>query len=285
MFCNLGEYKMARKNENNVVEVVENCLSLPKKKYAIFNSSTVQGGKSLIAHYIINGYFKAHGQLPAIIDLDTKHRAMADTYADAHSLDIQDVETLFDVIAQAEENLVIVDCPAGSTPLILNAEGTKKKGTLKSHLNFFDILENDVEATPIWIALLDNDIVKSMKSLEELDEAISKVAESMPGFKLDVIMVYNKGHWECDDALGGIDGLTSRYITNPPQTLTNFISKPYFNVIFQEINENITSFAEDLKTSNLIDIKGGNIIAKQKIRKAKESSQDFYLSIYNNFLK
>lgn len=276
---------MARKNETQEVSQENTLLALPKTKYVLFNSSTVQGGKSVIDHYTIYGYLQAHGKLPAIIDLDTKHRAMADTYPEAHSLDIQDIEILFELISQAEEPLVIVDCPAGSTPLILNAEGAKKKGTLASHLNFFDIFEHELEATPIWFALLDNDIVKSMKSLEELDEAISKVAQSIPGFKLDVVMVYNKGHWECDDAMGGIDGLTSRYITNPPQTLTNFINKPYFNVIFQEINENITPFAEDLKTSSLVDIKGSNIIAKQKIRKAKESAKDFYLSIYNKLLK
>lgn len=277
---------MAKKNENNVVEVsANNLLALPKKKLAIFNSSTVQGGKSLIAHYLIYGYLQAHGKLPAIIDLDTKHRSMADTYQDAHTLDIEDVETLFDVVYKVEEPIVVVDCPVGSTPIILNAQGIKKKGTLKSHVKFFDMFENDIEATPIWVALLDNDIDKSMKSLEELDEAISKIAQAVPGFKLDVIMVYNEGHWECDDALGGIDGLTLRYITNPPQTLTNFINKPYFNVIFQKINDNITPIAEDLKTSSLVDITAKNLIGKQCIRTVRQSAKDFYLSIYNQLLK
>lgn len=278
---------MAIKNEIQGIsqESKNTVLVLPKKKTVLFNSSTVQGGKSLIAHYFIYGYNEAHSELPAIVDLDSRNRAMAETYSKAQILNIEDVEILFELIDQAEEPIVVVDCPIHSTLLILNADNISKKITLQSHINFFNILEHKLETTPIWFALLDNDVEKSMKSLDELDKAISKVAESIPEFKLDVIMVYNKGHWECDDVSGGIDGLTSRYITNPPQALTNFMSKPYFNMIFKEINENITSFAEHLKTSNLIDIKGSNVIAKQKIRKARASAKEFYSSIYNQLLK
>lgn len=263
----------------------ENGLALPSKKYVFFNSSTVQGGKSLIAHYFVYGYQQAHGVLPKIVDLDSKHRSMADTYDGTQTIDIQDVESLFDLIAESEEPVVVVDCAVGSTPAILNAAGLKKKGSLKDYIDFFDIFQHELEATPVWFALLDNDISKSLKSLEELDDGFSKIAEKVPGFKLDIVMVYNKGHWECDDANGGLDGLTSRYITNPPQTLTNFIQKPYFNVIFKEINENITSFADDLKQHNLSDITGSSVISKQKIRKSRESAKEFYLSINQQLLK
>lgn len=274
---------MAKRNEVEVQE--EGVLALPKKKYVFFNASTVQGGKSLIMHYIIYGYLKAHGLLPRIIDTDTKHRAMADTFPEATSLDIQEIVDVFDFIAETESPVTIVDCAVGTTQSILNAASTKKKSSVSSFLDFFDILKNDVEATPIWIALLDNDVEKSLRSLEELDEAFSQIAQKIPSFKLDVIMVYNKGHWECDDNSGGIDGLTARYITNPPEVLTNFINKPYFNVIIEEINENITPFAVQLKTANLNDIQGVNVLAKQKIRLARESAKNFYLSINKQLLK
>lgn len=267
------------------IETQENGLALPKNKYVFFNSSTVQGGKSLIAHYLIYGYLQAHGVLPRIVDTDIQHRAMSDTFPEATSLDVQDIVEVFDIIADTESPVTVVDCAVGTTQAILNAASTKKKSSVSSFLDFFDILKNDVVATPIWIALLDNDIEKSLRSLEELDEAFSQIANKVPGFKLDVVMVYNKGHWECDDNSGGLDGLTSRYITNPPQILTNFISKPYFNVIFEEISENITPFAVHLKTANLNDIQGANILSKQKIRLARESAKNFYLSINKQLLK
>ena len=270
---------MTKKTENATT------LALPKEKYALFNGSTVQGGKSLIAHMFIFGYQVAHGELPEIIDLDDKHKAMGDTFKNAKTLNISDVAEVFDIIAETDKPVIVIDCSVGSTPAIFNAASTKKKGSSKSYSDFYDILTQDCNAKPIWFVLLDNDYEKSMASLIELQSIVSQIVEVIPSFKMDVVMVYNKGHWETDEVYGGLDGLTQKYITNQPQVITEFINKPFFNVLFQSIDENITQFADLLKKQNLSEVTGDNVLSKRAIRKTQELAKNFYLAINNKFLK